>query len=53
MKLEIANLIVEFEPRYDMLKNRVKQYIYTGDKEPDITIELSEQFFLDRQKETP
>lgn len=53
MKLQIAELIVEFEPRYEMLKERVKQYIYSGDKKPDITIEISDKFLLDRQKENP
>lgn len=53
MKLKVADLIVEFEPRYDIMKSRVKQYIYTGEKEPDVTINLSEQYFLDRQKENP
>lgn len=53
MKLKVADLIVEFEPRYDVMKSRVKQYIYEGEKEPDIIINLSEQFFLDRQKENP
>ena len=53
MKLKVADLIVEFEPRYDIMKSRVKQYIYTGEKQPDVTINLSEQYFLDRQKENP
>ncbi len=53
MKLQVADLIVEFEPRYDIMKSRVKQYIYTGEKQPDVTINLSEQYFLDRQKENP
>mgnify|MGYP003455959333 CR=1 FL=1 len=53
MKLQVADLIVEFEPKYNMMQERIKQYIYTGEKEPDIVINLSEQFFLDRQKENP
>ncbi len=53
MKLQVADLIVEFEPRYDMMKSRVKQYIYNGEKDADITINLSEKFYLDRQKENP
>lgn len=53
MKLNVADLIVEFSPRYDVMKSRVKQYVYEGEEEPQITINLSEQFFLDRQKENP
>ena len=53
MKLKVADLIVEFEPKYNMMKERLTQYIYNGEKESDITINLSEQFFLDRQKENP
>ena len=53
MKLQVADLIVEFEPRYDMMKSRIKQYIYNGEKDADITINLSEKFYLDRQKENP
>ncbi len=53
MKIKVADLIVEFGPKYDIMKNRITQYIYNGEKTPDITINLSEQFFLDRQKENP
>ena len=53
MKLKVADLIIEFEPKYNMLKERVAQYIYDGKEKPDITINLSDQFYLDRQKENP
>ena len=53
MKLKVADIIVEFEPRYDMMKSRIKQYIYEGERDAEITINLSEKFFLDRQKENP
>jgi hypothetical protein len=53
MKLKVADIIVEFEPRYDIMKSRVNQYIYNGEKDAEITINLSEKFFLDRQKENP
>ena len=53
MKLKVADIIIEIEPRYELLKERVKQYIYEGSKEADIIINLSEQFYLDRQKENP
>ncbi len=53
MKLKVADLIIEFEPKYNMMKNRIVQYIYEGAEEPDIIINLSEQFYLDKQKENP
>lgn len=53
MKLEVANLIVEITPRYELLKSRLGPYVYNGEKEADIVIPLSEQFFIDRQKANP
>jgi len=53
MKLKVADLIVEVTPKYELLKTRSVPYIYNGEKEPDIVIPLSEQFFIDRQKENP
>ena len=53
MLLSVADLIVQVEPKYDLLKTRSVPYIYTGNKPPDITISLSDSFFSDRQKENP
>ena len=53
MKLEVANLIVEINPRYELLKSRLGPYVYNGEREVDIVIPLSEKFFIDRQKENP
>lgn len=53
MLLEVAGLIVEVTPRYNLLKTRSVPYIYNGNKEPDIIINLSDKFFSDRQKENP
>lgn len=53
MLLEVAGLIVEITPRYNLLKTRSVPYIYNGNKEPDIIINLSDKFFSDRQKENP
>lgn len=53
MLLNICDLIVEVEPRHELLKTRAVPYVYNGEKEPDIKIKISEQFFMDRQKENP
>lgn len=53
MLLKVADLIVEIYPKFNMLKTRSVPYIYNGDKKPDIVVTLSEQFFIDRQKENP
>ncbi len=53
MKLSVADLIVEINPKYELLKSRLGPYIYNGEKDADIVIPLSEQFFADRQKEHP
>lgn len=53
MKLSVADLIVEINPIYDLLKSRLGPYVYDGEKEADIVIPLSEQFFIDRRNEHP
>lgn len=53
MKINTAGLIVELEPKYDLLKSRIENYICDDGKTPDILIKLSEQFYIDRQKENP
>lgn len=53
MKLSVADLIVEINPIYDLLKSRLGPYVYDGEKEANIVIPLSEQFFIDRRNEHP
>lgn len=53
MKIETAGLIVELEPKGDLLLSRVEPYKYVGEKPADIVIDVSEQYYLDRQKENP
>ena len=53
MLLSVADLIVEINPIYDLLKSRLGPYIYDGEREADIVIPITEQFFIDRQKEHP
>lgn len=50
MKLLVADLIVEITPKYEMLKSRIKPYIYDGEREPDIVISISEKVLKDQQK---
>ncbi len=53
MKLSVADLIVEINPLYDLLKSRLGPYAYDGEKQADIVIPITEQFFIDRQNEHP
>ena len=53
MKIETAGLIVELNPKGDLLLSRVEPYKYVGEKPADIVIDVSEQYYLDRQKENP
>ncbi|MBR2877011.1 MAG: hypothetical protein IKC01_07725 [Clostridia bacterium] len=53
MLLSVADLIVQVEPKYNLLKTRSVPYIYSGEKKPDVIINLSDKFFSDRQKENP
>ena len=53
MKLKVADLVVEGEFYYDLLLNRLPQYV-CDDKEPsDFTIKISKQFYIDRHNENP
>ena len=36
MLLNVADLIVEIYPKYNMLKTRSVPYIYNGDKKPEL-----------------
>ena len=53
MKLKVADLIVEGDFYYDLLLSRLKQYRCDENEIPDLTIKLSEKFYMDRQSETP
>jgi hypothetical protein len=53
MKLSVADLIVEINPIYDLLKSRLGPYIYDGEREADIVIPITERFFIDRHNEHP
>lgn len=51
MKLRITNLIIEIDIIGELLKGRVEDYVYTGERSADIVINVSEQFYKDRNKE--
>ena len=51
MRINTAGLIVELEVNGELLKSRLEPYEYNGDLPTDIKIEVSRQFYVDRQKE--
>ena len=42
MKYLIANLVTEYEPRYESLKKLTQPFIYEGEKEADIVIGVND-----------
>ena len=53
MKLKVTDLILEVNIIGELLNGRVKDYIYDGDCDVDISFKVSEQYYKDRQKELP
>ncbi len=51
MKLKVTDLIVDINIIGELLTGRVKDYIYTGEKDADIVFNVSEQYYKDRQQE--
>ena len=51
MRINTAGLIVELDVNGELLKSRLEPYEYNGDLPTDIKIEVSRQFYVDRQKE--
>lgn len=43
MKYKIADLIVEYTPKYDNLRRFSEPFIYEGDKEPDFSLSVSDE----------
>lgn len=52
-KFSIADLIVEMDARGDLLFNRTRAYLYDGKESADITIDLSDDFFMSRSDRFP
>ena len=44
MKYLIADLVTELNPKYSYLKNLTKPFEYFGDREPEISISLSDEY---------
>lgn len=53
MRINTAGLIVEVEPFGELLKSRLAPYEYKGDSDTDIAVNVSKQYYIDRQKENP
>ncbi len=53
MKIKVADLIVEMDVSSDFLVSRLGPYLCDESETADITIEVSKQFYIDRQKENP
>ncbi len=53
MKLRVADLIVDVNILGDMLLSRVQPYLYTGDKNADIVIEIPKRYYENKHKEFP
>lgn len=50
MRLIAADLVIDIDIKGELLKQRAQQYIYEGDREPDITFdEVSQQYYIDKQ----
>ncbi len=47
MKVKIAGLVVELEPKYEETKKLVKPFLYEGGREPDVTLKINEDYFKD------
>lgn len=53
MRYNIAGIIVEMNVRYPRLKNQSKAYEYHGDRETNIQITLSDEFYQQKLTENP
>lgn len=52
-KFKIADLIVELDARGKLLFDRTRAYLYKGTSSADITIDLSDEFFMRRSDKYP
>lgn len=44
MRYKIAGCITEYTPIYNMLREKMKPYLYDGEGETDIYLQLTEEF---------
>ncbi|MBE6623268.1 MAG: hypothetical protein E7621_03675 [Ruminococcaceae bacterium] len=52
-KYKIAGLIVEMQPNFELLKSRSENYLTDSEKEPDITIQVSDEMIGLLKKQNP
>ena len=50
MKYLIADLVTELEPKHSYLKNLAKPFEYFGDREPEFSISLSDEYIISMLK---
>ena len=53
MKIKVADLVVELDVSSDFLVSRLDPYYCDEKENVDITIQVSKQFYIDRQRENP
>lgn len=53
MLISAAGLIIDVMPKYDLLRSRVKEYIYEGAKKADIIVRVDDEFLYEKQKQYP
>ena len=53
MKIKVADLVVEMDVKSEFLLSRLGPYYCSEEEKTDISIDVSEQFYLDRQAENP
>ncbi len=53
MKIKVADLVVEMDVSSDFLLSRLGPYLCDESETADISIDVSKQFYIDRQKENP
>lgn len=53
MKIKVADLIAELDIKYDLLLSRMEPYVYDGDDDADIVFNVSNEYYIDRQKDNP
>lgn len=53
MKIKTAGLILELDIKHELLLSRIAPYKYDGTKDADIVFDVSQKYYLDREKEFP
>lgn len=53
MKIKVADLIAELDIKYELLLSRMEPYVYDGEDAADIVFNVSNEYYIDRQKENP